>query len=150
MNVCEPHIYMTTAQRKSKYLTSSICSIWTSKMKPYLSTSQWLSTFPGGKKKKPNNQEHFFNQDKISMTTSETLRPIAPDFHLWALTVSNRLQKLTETIQGAIQEQPTHTAGTKVSYFQSLNINRTVAAECSSLLLSSSILSHVTVSAYDK
>lgn len=74
------------------------------------------------------------------MTTSEILRPIAPHFNLWVLTVSNRLQKFTEAIQGTIQEQPTHLAGTKVSHFQPLNRKHTVAAECSSLLLSSSVL----------
>lgn len=44
-------------------------------MKPYLSMSQRLSTFPWEKKKKKEN--YFLNQDKISVKTSEIIRPIA-------------------------------------------------------------------------
>ena len=132
---------MATAQRKTKYLTSPIHSMWPFKMKPYLSMSQWLSTFPWGKK----NKNIFSNRNKISVKTSEIIRPVASIIQLWILTASNRLQKFTETVLGTIQEQPTYLAGTKVSYFQPLSVKHIVPAESAHhLLLSSSILSTVT------
>lgn len=72
MYACEPYIYMTAAQRKSKYPTYPICGMQTFKIKPYL--CQWFSIFLWEK----NPRKFFFlNHDKISAKNSETIRPIA-------------------------------------------------------------------------